>query len=786
MIQKSSFQRISKCLFILCFSITGSAFAIDSMQQQLMDLHKRRIERDKESLLSDSDVEKFATARFRAQKAKLLFDNKAALDAKIAVIEAAQPGDTLRLMYYIFKNDYSSAYFTKKLVAKAQQGVKVKIFLDLISAYPSLDFMMAIQAQAPKNIEFHFYNRPSPYIVRDSFYLTSTCQTRSDVKTCSREKMAQVAAVEAQLRKEGKTWLDFKSPYTSLLLAGLYSKNGKAIGKAILEGQQIDLEELQKGNGQELSPEDKESLKELLKLYWLAKVGNFGDKISSMIKLSFAKILYPDMVNPILNKVEEIMPFNLPQSKESGRDWNHFTDYLHHKMILLEGVRSHNGRPTRYFKMVNGGRNVEDPYHVQTKTDSGKYLFNDTDLAVEYYGYEGDGNVVAWQQIAQSFDRLWNYRRMVASLSELMWQMPNDLLSPEKSRQQRISEEVAKMNENATTYLAQYRNVRLKTQHRVELVMTDSELKNAVFAYVENLPYGQSDRKMERVYLPVGGQEYKYGKNIHGIIVKGIRNGCSQQKRYLVDWLKRNPAPATTSEVILHNAYFLPPSNMIEAFGDIVDGTLPCAGFTLSIVTNSKESSDLGIVNTFAEHNMKAFAEYYQQHKSNRSADVRFYEYKPNYYGEKTSLHTKVYVMDWDLFVGSANADVRSYVMDTNNGVLVRGAPQFVSEYIGHMYSLTGGAGVLKEKTEYFENVSRDEIFATNIEDLNKMAEKYKVGEKLGKSQTVDGESTMDRVRNLYISLLEETYENSAKILRKAFSIMGDAKKDYDDQLKPL
>jgi phosphatidylserine/phosphatidylglycerophosphate/cardiolipin synthase-like enzyme len=45
----------------------------------------------------------------------------------------------------------------------------------------------------------------------------------------------------------------------------------------------------------------------------------------------------------------------------------------------------------------------------------------------------------------------------------------------------------------------------------------------------------------------------------------------------------------------------------------------------------------------------------------------------------QASLHSKVWIIGDDLIVGSANADVRSYMMDANNAVMIRHAPDMLA-----------------------------------------------------------------------------------------------------------
>lgn len=58
-------------------------------------------------------------------------------------------------------------------------------------------------------------------------------------------------------------------------------------------------------------------------------------------------------------------------------------------------------------------------------------------------------------------------------------------------------------------------------------------------------------------------------------------------------------------------------------------------------------------------------------------------------YSKLMSLHSKVFLLDnYGVLIGSANGDLRSYFMDTNNGVLIHGADEFTHNFIKWLDSL--------------------------------------------------------------------------------------------------
>ena len=159
-----------------------------------------------------------------------------------------------------------------------------------------------------------------------------------------------------------------------------------------------------------------------------------------------------------------------------------------------------------------------------------------------------------------------------------------------------------------------------------------------------------------RVYGSKNGLEGEHGKHIHAVWLQSLEDAC------------RQPADSRTREVVFHSAYFFLPSNLLAELGSMIDGTLDCRGVKITVLTNSPGTTDLNVINIVAHQSMSAFGEYYKERRDPiRGAEIRYFEYRKQ--GDKqrssVSLHSKVEVFRPDVFVGSANADGRSYLMDT-------------------------------------------------------------------------------------------------------------------------
>jgi phosphatidylserine/phosphatidylglycerophosphate/cardiolipin synthase-like enzyme len=125
---------------------------------------------------------------------------------------------------------------------------------------------------------------------------------------------------------------------------------------------------------------------------------------------------------------------------------------------------------------------------------------------------------------------------------------------------------------------------------------------------------------------------------------------------------------------------------------DFSDGyqNLDCSNVTIKILTNSVETTDLSIINIFARAQMhelfKAVETARVSPRGKKAARLEYYEYRKA--AQIESLHSKISIIGDRAIIGSANADVRSFMMDTNNGILVEKATQFVSSYSQFMESL--------------------------------------------------------------------------------------------------
>jgi putative cardiolipin synthase len=708
-------------------------------------------------LSEDTVIRHASSGKLAFTQAQVLLGNDAAFRSKLEMIKQAKA--TIDAMYYIYNDDYSSSVLTEALIAAARRGVRVRLLLDYHSHYKDLDFFTMMEKQGSSgagSLEVRFYNRPTRNMVMDAAYLTIGCGNAHQKRESQNCSPAKFAEIERRFADEvidnvpaaelGISNLNVGN--SGLFLSGIYSKKPDVMAFAVLRGQDIDLSKFAQ-NGTNVTAEDKENLKRVARIYWESRVGSPLRRLAAKLQLAVIFHLYGEALNPIYDNLTEHFPLERKDAKAAALDWEYMTDFLHHKLLFVD---------TSLLQL--GGRNIEDSYHMRPNELIEKYIFLDTDLRLEVKSGGGD--------IKKAFEDLWNFRRMVASTGEIRQHAPNELsanfdayeeaekicATVEKKEQQEacITKEFEKRSltipereerryqitrKNAERYWQEYRYA---TGPDLSPVLPVDQ--SAFMVYVENLPFlgGPEEAKTRRSYGAQNGEAAVHGKRIHALWVAGLENAC------------RNASEAQPQRVILHQAYFFPPSNLIRQFGRMINGDLDCRHVTVTVLTNSIETTDLNLVNLLARHSAKAFAEYYQTERNpERGARFEYYEYKKLDERARMSLHTKVSILGGDIIVGSANADVRSYMMDSNNGLLIRGAPIFLDQYVSYLDDLMQDPNKTRNMTKYFATTGREQMLAEDRQAFRAILDKYRV------QRWMDPEEQA-RAESLFIQKLNEVY----------------------------
>jgi putative cardiolipin synthase len=695
--------------------------------------------------------------------ADVLLGNDAAFRAKLDAIRAAK--SSIDAMYYIFSDDPSSSALTQELLAAAKRGVRVRLLLDYHTNYLRLDLLTALEKQArggPGSLEVRLYNRPTRNIVMDAAYLTIGCGEvgSPDHATCAGAKSAELERRFASDQIDGRpaSELDISNldvANSGLFLSGLYSKHPDVMALAVMRSVDIDVSKLKASAGSS-TPQQKEQLAKIGKIYWQSRAASPFRRATAKLQLRIAFAVAGGTLNPIHDAFTSYLPVERRGSAEAAPDWDYLTEFLHHKLLLVDNT-----------SLQLGGRNVEDSYHMRPNALVDKYIFWDTDVHATLRA--------GGEKVESAFDALWNYRRMVATTDEVRQHAPNDFVANTEAR-----EAAEQACEGATDAAKQECSARELQAHALTLPEREAArledmtreaarywneypfakaddpspsftMDPGVFAaYIENLPFHRDANGAPgaRSYGSHNDTMEESGKHIHVFWNAGLEQVC------------RAATPEHPLRVVLHHAYFFPASNLITSLGRMIDGRLDCHNVTVTVLTNSVETTDLNFVNLLARHSIKAFAEHAAAKKDPaRSAHFEYFEYRQQDAGKaRSSLHTKVSVFGDTIVIGSANADVRSYMMDSNNGLFFRGAPQFMAAYLGYIDRVTHDPALTTNQTRYFATVPRAQILEEDRQVFRAILAKFRVERWLDADQRQSAEEDV-------VKVLDEAYELTKAIL---------------------
>ena len=717
----------------------------------------------------------------------VITDNDAAFQSKLKLINEAKT--SLDLVYYIYDDDYSSAALSEALIAAAQRGVKVRLLVDYFTNYSRLDLYTLLERQSQGKIEVRLYGRPTQNIVRDAVYMTMGCGPQQPAAApatakpdCSKEKFARIDQLFAGETINGspaaaRNISNINTGPSGLFLSALYSKRADVMAMAVQDSQKLDAAALQTGAAG-ASRQDKENLKKVGKLYWQARTGSAFQRLEAGTQLFFVSAIYGQQLAPVQEVFASALPIDRKLGADELRDWDHFTDFTHHKLLLADGA-----------KLQMGGRNVADSYHMHPNPLVGKYIFMDTDLVATATSGE--------ERLTASYNSLWNFSPMVATLAEVRAHAPNDFIanldvyaqankscagsaqslahencvdktfqSHAKSLDERVSQRALEMEQHARRYRTQYAR-----QIAAPTTPNFSVDASAQLYYLENLHFDKnaSMGSRQRLYGAKVGRESASGKHIHDIWLASLRGVCA------------GATPQAPRQVVLHNAYFYPSGNLAAALSELFGSKGDCSNVTVKVITNSLDTTDLNVVNILARHSIKAFTEFYlSRADSARRAKFEYYEYQPRPGTATLSLHTKVTVLPDALLLGSANADVRSFMMDSNNAALIRNAPALQREYAGFVQGIVESSRV-KMVNDAFIKTPREQMIAQDLVTLRQLLAKYRVEQRLDPATQKAVESRFVELLNLSYSLTRDAINPDATERARR-----EAQDKFDELFKPI
>ncbi len=334
--------------------------------------------------------------------------------------------------------------------------------------------------------------------------------------------------------------------------------------------------------------------------------------------------------------------------------WIKLIKRFHHKMLVVDGG-----------SLMGGGRNIEDHYHVEStfapKVEAGDMLqFMDADFETTSPQIAG--------QAAQSFDAYWGCAKDPACPPKIAMELETIPAGKEAAADADWQETLAKAEK--------YEEEIATFQKESDVVLHDGvfEAKNVPLAYLENRMYPA--RK--------GFEKLAFGE---------------ETSRYNIAWetLLRKAKPG--DDVVIHNAYVLLPPGLQAALMQAL-----LNGANVRVVTNSATSSNHGAVNVAADAQYLALLKLGEEVRKVRKTEeppLRIWLYETT-----ETLHTKIGLIGDHMIVGATNADPRSTILDTQNGIVIGPGPNgnpVADQYRAWLETMLarqrGGKAVLSERS---------------------------------------------------------------------------------------
>lgn len=333
--------------------------------------------------------------------------------------------------------------------------------------------------------------------------------------------------------------------------------------------------------------------------------------------------------------------------------WINMLKRFHHKLLIVDDQ-----------VFMGGGRNVEDHYHVESDygplaASNDLLHFMDADVFTSAPKIVGAG--------AKTFDDYWTCADNFAGCKSKI------AMARERPEAGKAYDAAYKaLSDNAARYSKEMQTYTKDP----DLVLHDGSFKGSgvKLAYLEN----------RMAPARKGFEKLAFGE---------------EPSHFNAAWEGLMANAKAGDDVVIHNAYMLPPPAMQIAIFRAVK-----AGAKVRVITNSETSSNHGVVNVAAKAMYAAMlniAERIRKERGDSEIGLRLYLYQT-----RETLHTKIGLVGEYMIVGSTNADPRSKLMDTQNGVLIgpgaNGNP-VADQYRQWLESMLtrqrGGKPVIKELT---------------------------------------------------------------------------------------
>ncbi len=758
-------------------------------------------------------------------KSIVIKHNDLAFASKLDIIRNAKK--SLRLMYYIFNPDESTSYLTQELISKirADKDFRIKLLVDYHWNYKNLDFfryLESIQPHGVQQFEVRFYNRPTINVIKFAEFMTLGCDNMLEADStsarlaCSAEKQRLLARFDAMSLKQAENAM---SDAARTFLVGLYTKDPDGLLYAMQMGYARTIKQMSSAGvaPAAINEQQKAQLQRVGQLYWQSRFGDSSQRLGAKIQLGLAGLFFGKQLNPFINALETYLPFTLKDAADAPllrhADLDYLTDYSHHKLILADENTAQ-----------IGGRNVENSYHMSPNTLTDKYIFMDTDVYMTLDQTSGRQMATSFEDIwgftdmvATTVDierhapiaKLYAIKKATEAAAQscegkdkagqilCSGQIVADYLSQDAyplalerqaSWKNRVAEAAAAYQKDYLLRMQPHKNWTNPQQlfdsnnGYVQSQMVDNNLHSFSYFvmerkpmyYVENLPFDQSTQadpaKRKRRYGARYGQEVESGKLIHKTWTDAVNNACRESAQ-----------SSQPVEVIIHQGYFSPPAGLIHLMDKMLEAQTICPNVKLKIYTNSWSSTDLAPVNFLGRRQLFALS----QVNNTNGDNFQYFEYQkealdrvvaekylpeiagllPEKAGTRSSfsLHSKVMIFGNDIYIGSANADVRSYEMDTNNGVFIPNAPDLVARYKQYLKELEDNA-IVKPAKESFQFADETSLRAREMEDIMALVRRYGMQSKVeSEERRRDFKRSIDQID----ALMQDAYRRTLDIIRQ-------------------
>jgi phosphatidylserine/phosphatidylglycerophosphate/cardiolipin synthase-like enzyme len=697
------------------------------------------------SLFTNEDIKKIASGyNLKFSKAQILTDNDAAFQQKLSVIKNAKK--ELRLVYFIYSDDATSSVLNSALLAKAKEPQMENIYLlvDLITNYKNLDLFITLNEESKGKIKPFFYNFPSGQMIEDANYMTLPCPKGKQADTTCRQYKESVMATYSS--KSAPT------SFTKLFLTGIYGRSAAAMKAALGLGAQISSADYKRSDEDKQAMLDlakitlgalKGNLIDKLKLS--IAMAMYGEKINSILNelngrfpiglekgnsssapmwdhftdYNHHKLVLGDnleMVNGGRNIEDSYHAKTQIEREDGGKEKYIFMDTDFYGKADLNKDPQGLADVARAFDSITQSTMVKD---LKTVRDT---------LSYEFVANTGEKNEIGSAQRAIGYCMQEAQKGNADAAADLGGCILTNVTNAQLgyvTPQARRAAVLKNMKVGYDAYLKHDQNIKTEFQP-----LSANDLKTASFHYLENLSTDRSNNQI-RIQGSKLGSEAENSKNIQVAWFRGLENTC-KVSRDAKDASGNNVySDVKPMQVIFHTAYFLMPSGMIHRIAQMLNNDFgDCSRVKITFITNSQFTTDLYPINILARYQLgalfnhyKGLVEYKKMFESPVEAvtdsegalryvpstsskaiafkykqfwpHIEYYEYSPaavedlaDLKSKPDSLHTKTSLIGNDLIVGSANADIRSYYMDTNNAIMIRNAHEMNQSYISMIENL--------------------------------------------------------------------------------------------------